>query len=284
MFDSIAWPYYRSVDAELRKAGLLRFVLGTVIFVRFFEIFSSYYVYASRDPLLLWEGLGMGAYLVVTVCFTVGFLTQMSTIAVALGAVVFDSHFATRTLGTDVLTGVMFVLFLINSGQRYSIDRLICARGGVWQRVLGPIQWFCGAHEMHHIKTAYVLGFVFYALLSFVALSFHLVDPFWLSGLTTKSLLTNSYLCKHYQLFRSFEGYAPVALSLFSIFSAIGQSVFQLLMIPLMFWRWGRHFVCLWGFSFFLISLLFIHLSYLPHIELVLWTLIFVPFGSTAQR
>jgi predicted DCC family thiol-disulfide oxidoreductase YuxK len=282
VLDSISLPSYRSVDAELRKAGLLRFALGIVIFVRFFQIFSSYYVYASSDPIPLWERLGMGAYLVLTVSFTVGFLTQISTIAVAWGAVLVDGHFATRTLGTDVLTGVMFVLFLINSGQRYSIDRLILVRGGVLQRVLGPMQWFGGAHEMHHIKTAYVLGFVFYALLSFVALSFHLVDPFWLSGLTTKSLLTNSYLCKHYQLFRSFEGYAPVALSLFSIFSAIGQSAFQLFMIPLMFWRSGRHFVCFWGFSFFLISLVLINLSYLPHIELVLWMLIFVPFGSTA--
>ena len=280
MLDSIAFPSYRSVDAELRKAGLLRLALGTVVFVRFFQIFSSYCVYMSGNTIPQLEAVGMAAFLLCILCFTLGFLTQLATVVVACGAVITDHHFGTRTLGTDVLAGVLFVLFVINSGQRYSIDRLILARGGGIERVLRPLQWFCGASEMRHIKMAYVMGFVFYALLSFVALSYHIVDPFWLSGLTTKSLFTNSYLCKHYQFFRDVENLSPGALSVFSIFSAIGQSVFQAFMIPLMFCRWGRRFVCFWGGMFSLVSLIFINLSYLPHVELVLWLLVFYPSGS----
>ena len=282
MLDSVAFPPYRSVDAELRKAGLLRFVLGVVVFVRFFQIFSSYSVYMSRSPISPLEWAGMAAFLLCTLCFTVGFLTQLATALLACGAVITDHHFGSRTLGTDVLAGVLFVLFVLNSGQRYSIDRLILARGGGMERVLRPLQWFCGASEMRHIKMAYVMGGVFYALLSFVALSYHLADPYWVSGLTTKSLFTNSYLCKHYQFFRYVESVSPGALSVFSIFSAIGQSVFQAFMIPLMFCRWGRRFVCFWGGSFILVSLIFINLSYLPHVELVLWLLIFYPSGSAA--
>jgi predicted DCC family thiol-disulfide oxidoreductase YuxK len=280
--DFIAFPSYGSVDAELRKAGLLRIVLGLVVFVRFFLIFSSYRVYMSGSALSWGEYFGMGAYLLFIVCFTAGFLTQVATALVAIGAVVADQHFSTHTLGTDVLCGVMFVFFLVNSGQRFSLDRLLLHRGGRIEKLLRPLQWFSGATEVPHIKTAYVSGFVFYALLSSVAMTYHAVDPFWTSGLTTKSLLTNSYLCKHYQLFRDMERVFPVSMSVFSIFSGIGQSIFQLFMVPLMFWRWGRRFVCLWGFSFFLISLLTINLSYLPHVELVLWALLFIPLGAAS--
>lgn len=283
MLDRIAWPSYRSVNAELRKAGLLRILLGSVIFARFFQIFSSYSIYMSNEPIPSTERFGIVAFLFFIACFTAGFLTQLATALVAIGAVIVDHHFSTRTLGTDVLCGVMFVLFLLNSGQRFSIDRLILSRGGLPSKLLSPFQWFGGAHDMRHIKSAYLIGFIFYALLSFVALTYHFADAFWVSGLTTKSLLTNSYLCKYYQFFRDVEHSFPAAMSVFSIFSGLGQSVFQIFMVPLMLWHRGQRFVCFWGFSFFLVSLLTINLSYLPHIELVLWVLLFIPFGSESS-
>lgn len=179
MLDKIAWPSYRSVDAELRKAGLVRILLGLVIFARFFQIFSSYSVYMSNETIPLSESVGIVIYLFFVVCFTAGFLTQLATALVAIGAVVVDHHFATRTLGTDVLCGVMFVLFLLNSGQRFSIDRLILSRGGLPSKLLAPLQWFGGAHDIRHIKSAYLIGFIFYALLSFVALTYHFADALW---------------------------------------------------------------------------------------------------------
>lgn len=248
MLDSTALPLYRSLDAELRKAGILRLALGAVIFVRFFEIFSSYVVYMSGAPISHTEWFGMGTFLFCTLCFTLGLLTQLATVVVPCGAVISDYHFRTQTLGTDVLTGLMLVLFLVNSGQRYSLDRLLLSHGGWMERLLRPLQWFCGASDMRDIKIPYVIGLSFYAILSFVALSYHLADPFWLSGLAAKSLFTNSHLTKYYQFFRDVERVSPFALSVFSILSAIGQSVFQFLMIPLIFSLWGRRFVCFWGF------------------------------------
>ena len=48
-------------------------------------------------------------------------------------------------------------------------------------------------------------------------------------------------------------------------------------MIPLMATRWGARFVGVWGWGFILGSLLGLQLSVLPLVEVIIWTLIFVP-------
>jgi hypothetical protein len=50
-------------------------------------------------------------------------------------------------------------------------------------------------------------------------------------------------------------------------------------MPPLVFHRWGRWFVVLQGFAFFIFSFVFLQISILPLVELATWTLL---FGSWA--
>ena len=47
------------------------------------------------------------------------------------------------------------------------------------------------------------------------------------------------------------------------------------LMIPLLFNKYGFKFIKLWGLGFFLVSLFFIQLGSLPHLELIIWFIIF---------
>jgi predicted DCC family thiol-disulfide oxidoreductase YuxK len=54
-------------------------------------------------------------------------------------------------------------------------------------------------------------------------------------------------------------------------------------MIFLVFYKWGMQFVKWWGMQFFVISLLIINLSYLPHIEIVLWLMIFFPIKKVQK-
>jgi predicted DCC family thiol-disulfide oxidoreductase YuxK len=69
-----------------------------------------------------------------------------------------------------------------------------------------------------------------------------------------------------------------------SILGAIFQSIFQFLMIPLVFTKIGSGFVKWWGINFFVLSLFFINLSYLPHIELLLWFGIFFPISTNSKK
>ncbi len=102
---------------------------------------------------------------------------------------------------------------------------------------------------------------------------------YWRRGLTVHAMLTNNYWSRHLGLFRSIEARSPRALILFSAASVVVQTVFQALMLPLVFHRWGRWFVVLQGFAFFLFSFVFLQISILALVELVTWTLV---FGSWA--
>ena len=149
---------------------------------------------------------------------------------------------------------------------------------------LRPFLGFAGAASLREVQLAYFVGLISYGACSYAAIKIHLGDYFWQQGLTVKSLLTNSYLCKYYSFFRSLDVAYPSLLSIASIIASIGQTLFQYLMIPLMFLTLGRWFVFLWGIGFFVVSLICINLSYLPHIELVLWALIFCPAGWNSHR
>jgi hypothetical protein len=50
-------------------------------------------------------------------------------------------------------------------------------------------------------------------------------------------------------------------------------------MLPLMLTRWGARFVRLWGWAFILGSLADLQISILPVVEVIMWTLVFVPAG-----
>ena len=276
----VFFPRYFSASNELRKAGLLRVLLGLLLLTRFAEILYSHHVISDfKEPFFVNNQIAI--FFLAGALFTLGCFTQFSTIALLFLVHKIDRFFGTGTLGTTILSGTLLVMLLVNSGQYYSIDGLIISSRRFFCRMMKPFLLFVGANSLQEIQAAYFIGLLTYATCSFTALQYHLVDSSWVTGLTTKSLLTNSFLCKHYDWFRAFEVAYPSLFSMLSIGASVGQTLFQLFMIPLLFFRLGRWFVCMWGIVFFAISLFFINLSYLPHIELVLWALIFIPSGRS---
>lgn len=279
----VEFPAYESAELELKKIGLLRSLLGVIVFVRMAQIFDAYWIYNGG---VIPPGVETHMWWLFSAIalFTVGLFTQIATVCVAVGVPLADHFFDTRNLGTDILSGVLFTFFLVNSGQFYSVDARILRSQSVLARALSPLLRFVGASNLWDIKCAYFFGFLFYALLSFVALTFHVEDQYWTTGLTTKTLLLSSYISKFYWVFRAIDETNPAILGLMSIVVGIGQTIFQFFMLPLLFTKFGRHFVAVWGMGFILISLLNINLSYLPHVELVLWVMIFCPVRSEHKR
>ncbi len=265
-----AFPRILSLEHELKKAGLIRFFLGMLMLVRFAEINDTFRFLDFGSGPVIFSSL----FLVLILCFTLGFLTPLSNLLLMCLCVRMDLYFGTFTLGTSILMVTLLPLLLVNSGQFYSVDRWILKRGGVLSKFIAPFYKWVGALNEADMHRAYFLSFVCYAIISFGALLLHVQDIYWVEGLTTKSLLLNSYLCKHYNWFRFIDLHAPYLLSVLSISAGVLQSIFQFLMIPLMFFRIGSRFVFFWGMLFFLISLFFINLSYLPPIEILLWLLI----------
>jgi len=280
LINKSAFPKVLSLEHELKKAALLRILLGFIVFVRFAEICNTYcYLNFGAAPIVL-----CFLFLFLILCFTVGFFAPLAAFLLLCFSVRMDIYFGTFTLGTTVLTTTVLPLFLINAGQYYSLDRLILKKGGWVGKIIGPLYKLVGAKEENDVRRAYFLAFLCYAIVSFGALLLHIRDEYWVQGLTTKSLLLNSYLCKHYDWFRFIDLKSPYLLSVISITAGVFQSIFQFLMIPLIFTRIGEKFVFIWGLIFFFISILLINLSYLPPIEIVLWFLILKPVSVDKKQ
>lgn len=272
------FPEVHRPEVEFRKLGILRFLLGIIIFARYLEIIYSSTFFPKYVTTNFF--IADATFLLVIFSFTIGFITNLSTLAVIGLMYYFDSLFHVPTLGSNICTQFLLVLFFANSGLFYSIDRLLVRSKLLRNSFISRILMFPGLPQASQLRTIYALGFFSYALVSMVALSYHLVDRFWTSGTTVGIMFTGAYMTKYYMSFRKLALTYPEPYFLFSKLAVIGQSIFQFLMIPLMIFRVGRFFTFWWGLMFFISAFFFLQLSYLPHVEILFWLALFIRPGS----
>lgn len=273
-------PLINDFTGELKKIALFRIITGFVLITRYWQIAHTNFIFDGNLSITSFPIV----FFMLSLLFILGFLTPLVNLIFLLFVNYADMKMGTSTLGTSILTLLLICFFLINSGQFYSIDRWLIQRNRLLGKAIRSIFNVLSAENVKDIKRAYFLSFFMYGMISCGALLLHIKDPQWTNGLTTKSLLLNSYLCKHYELFRFIDESVPILLSALSILAGLYQSIFQFFMIPLVFFKIGRKFVYLWGMQFYLISLFFINLSYLPHIEVILWLAIFKPVKISTDK
>lgn len=270
LINKTRFPIVYSVEHELKKIAILRIFLGLIVLIRYLEIFYTISIFSpgmlAVQSILLF---------VIIVLFIFGIFTPVATLALIICVNWFDSLAATGTLGTNILTQLLIVMFLVNHGLYGSVDSWLMQSKNFFSNSIKSIYKILGKPSKDSIRTAYFFGFLFYAFTSLGAIILHIEDSYWLQGLTLQSALTNSYLFKFYESMRQFESLFPNILYMMSALGVIIQSIFQFLMIPLIFFSLGRKFVVLWGLIFFIISLVGINLSYLPHVEIIFWLMIF---------
>ncbi|HEY0740069.1 MAG TPA: hypothetical protein VGD40_01355 [Chryseosolibacter sp.] len=261
----------QAVQEELKKAAVLRIILGIFMFVRFAEVSHTVFVlYGPNET--FWTSVFV---LMAITLFTVGLFTPIVTLVLIFCMRWFELQLHITNLGSIVVIFALVVLVIINQGTYYSLDALLMRKRNWVGRTMQQLYGIIGTPSREDLTKAFFLGFLFYALISLGAALFHFEDDYWKSGVTLKSLLTNSFLCKHYTWFRHLEDSNQALFSFMSASGGLLQGIFQLAMIPLIFFRWGRIFIVVWGFIFFIISFFLINLSYLPSIEILFWILIF---------
>ena len=276
-----ALPRLVDVDHEQRRLNLLRIYVGLVALVR-----TTLIVYAARvyflDPttgalptlFLFWSIVELG----LLGMFTLGICTPLATLGlVATYLTFFEPLMRSLTLGTLILQHIWICFLFANVGAHFSVDQWVMRRAGSFSRVLQGLYRAVGFPSANTLTVLYSLVFLNFALLSLAAVLFHLDDPYWLGGHTVGVMLQDSYFNSHFEIFRTVAGAAPGPWRMLSIAGVVFQTIFQLFMIPLMFLRIGRRYVVWWGLNFIIVSLLFLRLSYLPYIELAIWTMLFLP-------
>ena len=277
-----ALPRLVDVDHEQRRLNILRIYVGLVALVRTVLI-----VYAARfyfvdpttgalpTPFVFWSTVELG----LLGMFTLGICTPLATLGlVATYLTVFEPLMRSFTLGTLILQSIWICFLFANVGARFSVDEWVRQRTGSFSRVLRGLYRIVGFPSADTLTVLYSFVFLNFALLSLAAVLFHLDDPFWLGGHTVGVMLQDSYFNPHFEIFRTAADAAPVPWRMFSVTGVVFQTIFQLFMIPLIFLQLGRRFVIWWGLNFVIVSLLFFRrLSYLPFIELAIWTMLFLP-------
>ena len=260
------------LNEEYGKLGISRIFIGIVVFSNAFQLAGeSRFYFETYDE--FYYGL---IFSVLTLLFTIGFFTPIVTILLFLFLYKFYTVMQCYTLANSILI-LYFWLFIITNfgGAKYSLDNFLIRKNYKLSKLLIKCYNISGNLSLKKLKTTYLFVLIAYAILSFGAALFHLQDSSWINGTTAIELLTSSYLSKFYNFFRYIHLQLPLFFIYFSKFSMFGQLLFQVLMIPLLFNEYGLKFIKLWGLGFFIVSLLFIQLSSLPHFELIIWFIIF---------
>jgi hypothetical protein len=267
--DHTAFPKIANAELEAHKVALVRIATGLVLVWRVaFILRDSIYFF---DPVQVGGGewplhavAGAGQLLLAT-GLTLGIAPAACAVLLLATHPAYSYWTGTYNLGPMLLTPTLGALAVLETG-RFAL----LARKGVTP----PAALY---------RAVYLILFVAYAGWNFQALLYHLGDPDWVGGRTTGLLFTNSYLSEFYGLFRTWEAATPRLYALFSQAVGVLQTCFQLAMLPLMFNRWGARFVRLWGWAFILGSLADLQISILPVVEVIMWTLVFVPAGWFAS-
>lgn len=273
-----AFPAVLDVAANESKVNAARIAVGAIMFYRTALIVAATYYYHPTDA---FEGqisakflLGCGMLLLLFL-YTTGFCTPLIGLMLIAAYPYFDARLLTGTLGTNVASMCLITLLLLNAGQRYSIDARILRGSNPLATTWRTMYRVVGSPDAVQATRIYFLAFTAYAIISFSALFYHLNDEYWRHGRTVGIMLTDAYLSRFYEAFRSWEAASPTLYRVFSAMCVAGQTFFQAAMFPLMFFVLGRRFVVVWGLVFFFISLVCLQLSYLPYLELVLWFMLF---------
>jgi hypothetical protein len=260
--DYTAFPRVADPEAEARKVALVRIATGLILVWRCGLILLDSRHYFETVPLVgAWSlpTLASAAQLALALGLTFGLAPATCATLLMATHAAYSIWTGTYNLGPILLVPTLAALAVLETGRLTLASRL---------RPTLPAT---------HYRAIYLLLFCVYAGWNFQALLYHLRDTYWISGHTMAVLLTNSYLSRFYTFFRAWESAFPGSYRFMSAVVVASQSLFQLAMIPLMATRWGARFVVVWGWAFILGSLADLQLSVLPLVEVVMWTLVFMP-------
>jgi predicted DCC family thiol-disulfide oxidoreductase YuxK len=268
--------------ADLRVLEVVRIVTGSMAAIRYGEIVWSSVLYGSAVPFV--AAVAAGLALLVAV----GLFTPIATVALMASAnVLVDNALGASTLGTQVLSMILLMVFLAPAGRTLSLDAILARteRAGVVIRAMH--RWTGPPSSDRLLVVKIVALFAYYCVCLYSAI-WHLRDPAWTSGLVIAWVLLSPAhnLVLYDAVVRLYE-WSPFALVTFSRVATLGMWAWYLLVLPGLFLgRATRAFAMYWGLAFFLISAFVLRLGLLGKYELLLWIALFAtarPFRNSSH-
>lgn len=194
------------------------------------------------------------------------FLLSGSFVSLTLPSLLIINSHTAFNLQTQVTAVLFFILFFGKAGKYLSIDSLIFNRF-----ISFPSHRSLPRLSVSHIRT---LSIWMWGGICISAMSFHFNDPSWISGTAVATLLRTPYLNHAHHMFDLIDDNLLLLLSRISLY---GMAIWELILWSLPGWPLLRNITFYWGLAFFISSILFINLSYLPFVEIVFWLLVYKP-------
>lgn len=269
LVDTVLKPFHVSASGQ-RIVGVVqtcRMVMGLLLVHQNLSVIGLLDVLGPDADLIAWRA---GCNLILGALLTLGLFTPL-----VLAGLVYQYALksVTGALGDHVSIIVFWGLLFFGAGRQWSLDAWLIR----WFPRLG--RWlYCLAVDPEASRGLAWARFsllLLYWGICLAAMIFHWYDPFWRKGHAIYVILTGGYFSAHHGVFRSLVELSPHGFWYLSVLGVVVQSLWELFLVPLMYWRPGRWFVALQGVCFYLVAWLWLQTHYLGLVELVLWGLIF---------
>lgn len=256
-----------SLSGEAYRLDFLRIVIGTMTFWHYLpEFISSISIDATSS---FWFGFAV----VTSACVTVGFLTPLAALLLMLTLnTLIVNITASISIGALVIAMCMLPIALAPAGYTLSLDAFLLRRWSMTRRLYA----FWGAPTIDRFQIGRFLALVAFCAINIYSALNHLEWPTWRSGMTTGIVLLFPTTNVNYSAFiDSVYAAAPAFFVLASKLTTWGMLFWQILLLPLVLYRFTRPLAILWGIAFFTISTYVLNIKTLGIYEYVLFAIIF---------
>lgn len=267
-FDSVLRHFELDVDAGaiIRNLALVRVLFGFGLLHRYVDVMGYG---AIHEAPATFQALALTAA-ICALLVMVGLLTPLALVGTFGFA--FSPQFGSGLVDQNIMQ-LCWMLLLLGAGRSYSLDGWLSARGG--SRLLEPLYALAMVPNARSLACMRLFVLLTYGSICLSAAAFHFDDAMWLEGKTLQLLMVTPYMSDLAEASALVRDAAPGLYHHSLQVGLLIQTVFEVLLVPLLLWRWGRVFVALQWLGFIAIRGVSMNLGYLCYIELVLWLAVY---------
>lgn len=243
-----------SPGAFEKTVDIVRILFSLIMILRYLFTYDSA-TFFGQNPI---------PYLVTYVFLLLGFLTPYTTLALII-----LEGLSPLFIAVKVNALLPFFLFFLGAGRIYSLDSLF-----KWKL---PSPKF----DINSFPSIRIYLLMPYGLLCFLAFVTHMKDPLWQQLASSEKIFQSSVIVTAPDFLRTLP-------AVFYQTADILQLIWEATFLPMIFFPTTLIIAGTYGFMFFLSSIFFLNLSFLGHLETLIWILIFhqeiFTFGKRFKR
>lgn len=251
----------------IRKIAFIRIVIGLVLLHRYVDILG--FSMLAKD-VELFNNASIAAILFSTM-LVFGVLTPVAIV----GLLFFSSvQLFVVNLGNQLMTILLWGFLFYGAGNDLSIDCYL-NRFELYKKVYKYLNFLSVEINKQNVAVVnFILLFLYWGITLTASIN-HLSDVFWFNGEVLKLLLTSPYMTDWYWIISSIREKVPQVVDSILFAGCYVQISWEMLLLPLVYFRLGRLFVIVHGLFFFILALFVFSPGYLAFFELSLWWVVF---------